>query len=172
MARQVLTEVHVLVQSWEVETLVGAGQQTKRLLHEVKKDYVFTSGTTDYTENDRVWSNQYSFTTTPDTIDISGTLLSKLDASNNNVFVDPTVFLFTNEESSGAGYVTVGAGSNPYAGCWAAAGDGAKVFPQGLLLMVAPGGFTAPVAGTGDILTMAASAGTIAGKVLVAGRSA
>lgn len=57
--------------------------------------------------------------------------------------------------------LSVGGGSNPWAGPWGAAGDIVKIGPRGVLALFAPdaNGLGAVVAGTGDILRIANNAG-------------
>lgn len=57
--------------------------------------------------------------------------------------------------------LSVGGGSNPWAGPWGAAGDIVKIGPRGVLALFSPdaNGLGAVVAGTGDILRVANGAG-------------
>ena len=170
MARKLVTTVTVLIEAVEIDDDAGAGSQQKVLKHRLAYEKTFESGTTDGTHMDRVWSSDADATTTPQDADLIGGLTSVLDSGNAASFADLCVVALCNDESSGGDDLVMGAGSNPLVGI-GATGDIANVKPQGLLLWVAPYG-VAPVAGTGDILRLVASAGTVPKRVLFAGRSA
>lgn len=172
MARQVKTEVSARVRAWEIQTNPGGvGTQPSRLLHELVYDAEWPSGTADG-EADRVWSfATTSLDTTGTELDLIGgtNMLSRLDTTNVNSFVNLTLLAAKNTSASGD--MQIGGGSNAVVGIVLASGDVIPVKPGGLLLWVAPGGIS-PVAGTGDILKVAASTGTIDAEMMVVGRSA
>ncbi len=170
MARQARMTLEVrLIVDESATTPAGAGDEVARLRHQILYSKELTSGTTDATEVDRVWSSSASLTASPTDLDLLSATTSKLDSGLTNGFVDLVCLAVANDGA--AGDIQVGAGSNPVAGVWLAAGDGVAVKPGGFFLWVAPSGI-APVAGTGDILRLVTSSGTIAGRAMIVGRSA
>jgi len=173
MARKLKTKVRILIECVEESTEIGAGELPARLVHRFEYNKDFASGVTDGTQLDRVHSTLASFTTTPTDIDLIGTsnLSSKLDGSLNVNFTDLCVVAAANDAASGAGDLEVGGdASAPLVGMLKAGNDVAVVKPQGCFVWIAPFG-VAPVATTGDILQVVATAGTIEGRSLLAGRS-
>ncbi len=173
MGRGYKGSVTVQIRSEEYDdTGAGVGGEPKRLKHDVDYTWNWTSGTTDGTMMDRVYSAAPSLTTTPTDIDLisASSLASAMDGSLNVAITDLCMVCVLNTAANGSGDADIGAGSAPYDGMWLAAGDGASVKPQGILLWIAPYGAVA-TATTADILRAVASAGTVPVKVLLAGRS-
>lgn len=170
MARGTKGKIKVVIEVEEFDDGgAGAGAETKRLRHPINYEWEWTSGNTDGTQMNQVFSNLISLTTTPVDTDLvsASSLASQMDGQPV-AMVDPCVVCVINNAASGSGDVQIGAGSNPWTGMLAA-GDVANVKPQGILLWVAPYGAPA-TAGTADILRVVASTGTVDTKVLVAGR--
>jgi hypothetical protein len=80
------------------------------------------------------------------------------------------LFVYNKSATTGQ-YLTVGAGSNPIAGLWAAAGDGAKVGPSSPFVLCNFVDGVSVVNATGDILTVTPATGTIAYDILLIGSS-
>jgi len=173
MARRLKTKVRILIECVEESTDLGAGELPSRLVHRFEYNRDFASGTSNGTQLDRVYSDTANFTTTPLDVDIisASSLPSKLDGSANVSLVDLCIVAATNEGASGGGDIEVFGDGSGVVGVLKAANDIAVVKPQGCFVWIAPDGI-APVAGTGDIIQIAASTGTIEGKTLLAGRSA
>ena len=121
---------------------------------------------------DRVWSDSLTATGASTTIDLIGSLTSKLDASTVSFTGGVCLIAVRNNATTSSYILTVGAGSNPFAG-WSGAGSHTR--------LIHPGGWeiwgsliddVAPVAGTGDIITFNPGANTINFDVLLLGRSA
>ncbi|MEQ1565382.1 MAG: hypothetical protein ABMA64_07070 [Myxococcota bacterium] len=170
MARQVKGKVTVIVDIDEMETGVGANGDTTDCQHRIEYNWTFDSGTTDGTQIDRVWSTAAALSTTPEDTDLSGTLPSVLNGSNTVVLADLVGIVVANDTAAGGGDAQVGAGGSPVVG-FHASGNVEAVKPQGLFLWIAPYG-TAITAATADILRMVASAGSVARRAIVFGRSA
>lgn len=172
MARGLKGRIRVIIEMDEYESGEGAGAAVKRLPHGFEWEWEFTSGTTDGTQMDRAWSSKPALTTTPVDTDIVGTsnLADVLDGSNNVNLTDLCVMAAVNLEGSGGGDIDIGGGSAPVDLWTLAAGDGVAVKPAGIFLWVAPYGIQ-PTATTADILRAVASAGTVNGRILIAGRS-
>lgn len=169
MARQCRGKIRILVEIDEIETDVGADSRTVVLPHRIAYEWDFDSGVTDGTEINRVWSTDAASTTTPDDADLQGSLASVLNGSNTVVLADLVGLVVVNDAASGSGDVLVGAGTNPVTAFHAAA-DVEAVKPRGIFLWVAPfGGSVA--AGASDILRMVASAGSVAKRAILFGRS-
>mgnify|MGYP006921396390 CR=1 FL=1 len=79
------------------------------------------------------------------------------------VFVEVTAILI--KHISGTGYLTIGGGSNPIAGVTGFAGVG------GFFALSHDAGI-ATVAGTGDLLQVTSSSGTVVADIIIIGRSA
>lgn len=170
MARAAKGKIRILVEIEEIETDVGADSRTVSVPHRIEYNWDFTSGTTDGTEINRVWSTDADLTTTPEDGDLQGSLASQLNGANTVTIADLVGVVVTNEEETGAGDVLVGAGSNPVTAFHAAA-DVEAVKPKGIFLWIAPYG-AAVGAAASDILRMVASAGVIGRKAIVFGRNA
>lgn len=170
MAREALGDVSLRINLIEQLTALGIGSSATRLSHgPVEWSTTYTTGTADGSI-DRVWSGAANATTSPTSLDLLGTMTSIADGSLTTSFVE-LVLLYV-ENTSTSGNIIVGdAASNPFAGIFGA--DGTVIIPPGgcFLWAVKLAG-VAPVAGTGDILQIVASSGTVGYKVLIAGRSA
>lgn len=171
MARGAKGRIYVLVEFDETETDEGAGAATKRLPHRIEYKREFSSGTTNGTQMDRVWSTDVDLTTTPVDVDVVGTanLPSVLDAGNNVNLTDVCVLCVVNDDPAGGDNAVLGASSAPFTGMLPA-GDVANVLPEGILLWVAPHG-AGPTATTADLIRLVANANTAAIRALIAGRS-
>ena len=116
---------------------------------------------------DLVYSDSYSVTSgAPITFDLAGSLTSLLDGSAVT-FTGIRGFVVT--QKTGTGALQIGAGSNPLINWVAAAGDAVKIGLNGFLGIANPTDAYAVTAGTGDVLTLTASAGTITGDILIWG---
>lgn len=94
----------------------------------------------------------------PVTYDLRGSLADPQGTTISRTA--PCMILVRNKSTTTGQYITVGAGSNPIASCWGAAGDAAVCGPDSVLLLSSVvDGFTT-TAGTADILTLTAAAGT------------
>lgn len=170
MARQVVGKIRVLVEIQEIETDLGAASAPNVLPHRIEYNWDFTSGTTDGTEINRVWSTDTALTTSPEDGDLQGSLASVQNGANTVVIADFVGLCVVNDAASGSGDVVVGAGTNPVTAFHAVA-DVESVKPQGIFLWVAPFG-AAVGAAASDILRMVASTGTVARRAVLFGRSA
>jgi hypothetical protein len=170
MAREALGDVSVRINLVEQLTALGIGSAVTRLSHgPVEWSTTYTTGTADGSI-DRLWSTSANATTSPTSVDLLGTLASVADGALTTSFVE-LVLLYV-ENTSTSGNIIVGdAASNPFAAIFGA--DGTVIIPPGgcFLWAVKLAGVT-PTAGTGDILQIAASTGTVGYKLLLAGRSA
>jgi hypothetical protein len=166
MARFANGSVRVEVDINEAVTALGAGDDIARMPHRRVYSKTLASGTADG-EIDRVVSQGVSFTTTPTDIDLSGSLTSPLNAGAV-VFAEVSMIYIENTAAAGNLQVGGDAASLPLFG---AAADFIVVPPGGCFFWYAPAGI-AITATTADILQIAASAGTVTGKVTIAGRSA
>ncbi len=171
MARQVYTTVHVVVRVEERETdSAGGFGSVGRVLHELAYDKEWLSGNDAVGKCDRVHADAVTYSTTPTDVDLTAAL-DGFGVSSSFVG-GVAVLAVVNDATSGSGHLAVGGDANAFAGFVGAANDLNKVYAGGLLLMVAPLTDVVPVADTGDIVQIAASAATIAGRHLVVGRSA
>jgi hypothetical protein len=172
MARQLKTRVYAKVTCEEIETDLGGGSATSRLVHEIEYDKTFTTGTTDGSEMDRVYSTDTALTTSPTDIDLSGSLASVLNGSNTVVMADLCLICSVNDQTS-SGDVRIGAAAtNPLIGPFVTvATDSLAVKPTGLFLWCAPNG-TAVTGGSADVIRAVASTGTVSHRTILAGRSA
>lgn len=173
MARGVKGRITVVVDLEEYDDGgSGAAAALKRLPHRVEYTWEVTGGTTDGTQLDRIYSSAPSLTTTPTDLDLvsAASLPSAMDGSLNVGMSDLAVICVVNGAAAGSGDADVGGSSAPVTGWTLASGDGVSVRPQGILLWVAPYG-VATAATTADLLRVVASTGTVAAKVLLAGRS-
>lgn len=167
MPREASGRLKVLLQVEEAETLLGSANRRSALPHEIDFDYALGSGTSDG-QIDRVWSDEASYTTTPTDYDLVGSsVISEL--SGDAVSLVEIVGIVI-QNTSVAGNLLVGGDANAIP-IFSAANDVIVIPPGGIFVWFAPAG-TALVAGTGDILQVAASTGTVTGKIAVFGRSA
>lgn len=105
-----------------------------------------------------------------DDLDLSGVLV---DVFGTLLAFTSIVGLIIIPKSTNTANLLVGGGANPWAAPWGAVGDIIKVPPNGLLALF---GFDATgigpvVAGTGDILRVAAAAGTVDYDIGILGRA-
>ena len=94
----------------------------------------------------------------PVTYDLRGALVDAQGATITRT--TPCMILLRNKSTTTGQYITVGAGSNPIASCWGAAGDAAVCGPDSVLLLSSVIDGFATTAGTADVLTLTAAAGT------------
>lgn len=166
MAREASGTLSVSVDIQERSTSVGTGSATAGLTHRVLYEKVLANGTSDG-QIDRVHSEALSVTTTPTDYDLSGSLSSDIGAGTTS-FVEVTGILITNDSASGDLQVGGDAASIPLFG---AAADYILVKPGGIFVWYAPAGL-AVTNSTADVLQIAASTGTVTGKLILLGRSA
>jgi hypothetical protein len=167
MARGVSGKLTVALDLQEFETALGADGRQSVLPARFRKLVEFAAGTTNG-QLDRVHSIAPSFTTTPTDVDLAGSLTSPL-GGGANTFVD--LVLIYIENTSAVGNLLVGgdAASIPL---FSATNDVIVIPPGGFFLWYGGDAGITVTATTADILQIAASAGTVNGKVYLAGRSA
>lgn len=168
MARGVKGTFRLDLEIAEFETGLGSSAQVSRLPHEEHILLEYTTGTADGSL-DRAYSATGTATTTPTDVDLVGSLASVLSGATTS-FVDIVGIVIVN--TSTAGNLLVGGDANAIP-IFAAAND---------VLVIPPGacfawGFSAlsgvtGTAETGDILQIAASAGSVTFRVTLVGRSA
>lgn len=107
---------------------------------------------------------------TNDDLDLAGVLT---DAFGNVITAAEIVALLIVSDTTNTVTLTVGGGANPWIAPWIATGDGVKVQPGGLFLLVAPdaNGIGVVVAATGDILRIANGAAQSKYKIAVLART-
>lgn len=105
------------------------------------------------------------------TIDLRGSLVDLCDGSAVTFPIVVGLFVVNLSTTSGE-YISVGGGSNPWITWLGASGDIARVGPGGFLHLFSPVDGYTTTADTGDILTLAAGAGSPTCDVLIVGRSA
>lgn len=116
---------------------------------------------------DLVYSDTFSVASgTPITYDLTGSLLSILDGTAVNFTKIRGIAIV---QRTGAGILQIGAGSNPQLGWVIATGDGVNIGTLGCFVICDPTNSYTTTAGTGDILTLTASTGTITGDLLIWG---
>lgn len=167
MARIANGSIRVEVDIQEAETAIGSGDSTARMLHTLAFAKTVENGTADGQIN-RVYSTTAAFTTGGTDVDLSGALASPVGVSNTVVLVDLVgVYI---ENTSAAGNLLVG-GDAASVPLFSAASGVIVVGPGGVFFWYAPAGI-AVTATTADILQIAASTGTVNGKVCLFGRNA
>lgn len=166
MAREASGTLSVNCNISERSTAVGVGDGTTTLVHSLLYEKVLANGTSDG-QIDRIHSESLSVTTTPTDYDLSGSLTSDTGAGTTS-FVDLTGIIITNDSSSGDLQVGGDAASIPLFG---AAADYILIKPGGIFVWYAPAGI-AVTNTTADVLQIAASTGTVTGKMVLFGRSA
>jgi hypothetical protein len=143
------------------------------------KVWSLTSGTTaDKADRLHIITGVVTNSGTPYTIDLSGALTDPIGGPN--VMAEVAFMIAVNKDTAAANILTVGAGSNPFATWVATSGDGVKVLPgthadtPGVQFIGSPAAAGYGVtAGTGDILTITAAAGTnVPFDLIIVGRSA
>lgn len=167
MARTATGKVRVVVDLMEGSTALGVASATGTLRHLVDDIVEYASGTSDG-QIDRVYSGTLSLTTTPTDVDLVGSLTSVL-TGQTTTFVDLVGVLVVNQSTSGN--VVVGNDTNGVP-IFGAVTHTLSVPPGGLFLWRAGAAGLATTAGTGDILQLAASAGTVTAALVLWGRSA
>lgn len=116
---------------------------------------------------DYVYSDSFSVASgSPITYDLAGSLVSILDGS---AVTFTKIRGFAIVQRTGAGILTIGAGSNPLLNWVVATGDGVNIGTLGYLVICDPTNAYTVTAGTGDVLTLTSSAGTITGDLLIWG---
>jgi hypothetical protein len=166
MPRDAYGKVKVEIEIIERNTAIGPGDGVASIAHRALIDLLIASGTGDG-QVDRVLSDALTLTTTPTDLDLAGSIASDIGAGTV-VFAEVSLIVVQN--TSEAGDIVVGGDTNALLFLGAAA-QTLSVKPGGFAVLYAPKGYTV-TAGTGDILQLAASAGTVTGKLIVAGRSA
>jgi hypothetical protein len=178
MARMAWGEVEVKIRLWEGESAPGtAGGGAADVPHTLTFKRTWTSGNSDSSQIDRVWSTNAGAAASPGTdLDLVSTssLPSKLDSGDNVQFSGGVVLVaVSHDDATGDnGDIRLGGSSNPWTGMVADASDVISVAPGGFFLWIAPDG-SPPTAGTADILRVLHNGvGTVAAQMLIAGRSA
>lgn len=122
---------------------------------------------------DVVWTDTRTVASAAnDDLDLAGVLLTPFGAT---VTLAKVVAIMIKASPANTTTLTLGGGTNSWAGMWLAVGDGANILPDGLFLNMAPGlaGLGSVVAGTGDILRIANGSGAAATyDIAIVGRSA
>lgn len=103
-------------------------------------------------------------------LDLRGSLASALDASTVTFPLVVTILVVNNSTTTGQ-YVTFGEATNPVTSFFAASGDGIKIGPGGFIWLHSPTDGYATVAGTGDILTLTPSSGSVDVDIFIIGRA-
>lgn len=147
-------------------TVTGLG--SREFKHLVDFATTYPSGTSN-SQNDLVYSDTQTTSGTV-TYDLLGSLTSQMDAVAVS-FVE-VCWIIIKAKHTSTSTLNIGAGSNPFAGMWMASGDGIKLGAGGVFVWGSPVNGVAPVASTGDILTVASSSGAIEYEILIIGRSA
>lgn len=126
---------------------------------ELQKSHILENGT-GAGQADLEYAFTLSVTTSGSTIDLTGSL-TNYDGTNFNCVEITDIYIEKDDED--AGYLIIGGGSNPLAGVTG--------FAEPFFHMACDSGI--PVtAGTGDLLKIASSAGTITVNGVIHGRSA
>lgn len=168
MARQVQGRIAVSVDLAERNTAVGTGSAIAQLSHAAAVEALIASGTSEG-QMDRVYSDAITVTTTPTDVDLAGSLSSEIGAGTTT-FVKVSMVYIRNKSPSGSGNVVIGGDTNALL-MFGAAAHTLTLPPGGVFLWYAPPG-VAVTAGTGDILQLAASSGSVELEYIVGGRSA
>ena len=120
---------------------------------------------------DVVYSDTHTAAGSAKTYDVLGSLSSVLTGSAIS-FVTLCGIIVKNKSTTSTEILSIGAGANPVTGLWIATGDGIKVGPSGMFVWLDPVDGIAPVAATGDTLTIDPGADTIEFDIILLGRSA
>lgn len=167
MPREASGLVRLQVALQERNTAIGAGGDNASINYDELLELVLASGISDG-QIDRIHRQALSLTTTPTNVDLRGVLQSLLGAGAND-FVDLALVLVVN--TGVAGNIVLGGNVNAVP-LYGAAAQSEIIPPGGFSLKwLGPAG-VGVTAGTGDILQLAASAGVVPGRLLLAGRSA
>jgi hypothetical protein len=164
MARVAQGKVKFGVSILEGSTGQGNGSQTVATPHGSQVEFTLEDGTDDG-EIDRVYSGRITLTTTPTSLDLSGSLAGVV--TGTVVLAEIVGCRIRNR--SAAGNVLVGGGSNQIPKFDTS--FKVPVGPRGVIQWHDPSGVTVTAA-TGDILTLAASAGSVDCEITLWGRSA
>lgn len=135
----------------------------------LEKAYTFAPGT-GANQADRLFMDTRSFlSATADQIDLAGVLTDAFGATIT--FVEIVAIMIVNKSTV---TLTVGAGSSPWFGMFAATGDAIKVPPGGMILLVAPdgSGMGTITATSADMLTITPGAAAGDYDIAILGRSA
>lgn len=140
---------------------------------QLKKELEFTDGTT-ANKADMIWGDERTVASaTNDDLDLAGTLA---DVFGDTFTAAEIVGLAIVADAGNTTTLTIGvAGTNPWVAPWAASGDGIKVQPGGVFVIMAPdaSGLGAVSAGSADVLRVANGSGASATyKIMVIARSA
>lgn len=168
MPRQVLGRVAVTVDLAERNTGVGTGSAIAQMAHAAAVEALIASGTSEG-QMDRVHSDAITVTTTPTDVDLAGSLSSEI-GGGTTTFARVNLVYVRNKSPSGSGNVQIGGDTNALL-IFGAAADFLILPPGGTFLWYSPVG-VAVTAGTGDILQLAASTGSVELEYIVGGRSA
>lgn len=166
MAREASGTFRVSVDVNERSTGLGVGDAVASMVHTIGFEAQMASGTSDG-QIDRVHSVALSVTTSPTDYDLSGSLTSALGGATTS-FVDLVGIVITNTSTSGNLLVGGDAASVPL---FSAVNDVIVVGPGGVFAWYAPAGIGVTNS-TADVLQIAASTGTVTGKMVLIGRSA
>ena len=122
-------------------------------------------------QTDKVWTDSGTAAASANTVDLMGSLTDINGATIS--FAGGVVLIAVKNTSTTTGYnLTVGAGSNPFAG-WSGAGANTRIIkPGGFEIWYSPIDDVVPVAGTGDIITLDPGANTVTYDIMIVGRSA
>ncbi len=139
----------------------------------LKKELQFSGGTT-ANKADMIWGDERTVASaTNDDLDLAGVLT---DAFGDTFTAAEIVGLAIVADSGNTTTLTIGvAGTNPWVALWAASGDGIKVQPGGVFVIMAPdaSGLGAVGAGSADVLRVANGSGAAATyKILIIARTA
>lgn len=171
MASNVQVKVTMRVEAQEMETGIGVGAGSSYMRHVAEAPLSLENGTA-ANQCDVVWSASSTVTSgTPATIDLRGALASVLTGDGIN-FVEVVGFLIKNKSTTSGQTLEIGDGSNSFSTWAGGAGDTVIVGAGGAMFISAPIDGYATTAGTGDILQIVATTGTVAYDVIVFGRSA
>jgi len=149
----------------ERKTAVGIANNNSFYDHVYEMVAQFNNGT-GANKVDSVYSARLTGT---QTLDMRGSLTSVLDGSTVNFPIITGVFL-NNLSVTTLESLTIGGGSNPWITWLIATGDGLKCGPSGTFVLFSPIDGYATTAGTGDILTVTAAAGSPTWDIMVVGR--
>jgi hypothetical protein len=149
----------------ERKTAIGIQQNNSVYDHVYEFVSQFNNGTGS-NKVDSVFSGRFTGT---QAIDLRGSLTSVLDGSVVNFPIVCGVFL-NNLSTTTLESLTIGGGSNPWITWLIATGDGLKCGPSGTWILFSPIDGYATTAGTGDILTVTAAAGSPTWDVMIVGR--
>lgn len=171
MASNVQVKVTMRVEAQEMETGIGVGAGSSYMRHVAEAALTLENGTA-ASQCDVVWSASSSVTSgSPATIDMRGSLTSVLTGDAVN-FVEVVGFFVKNKSTTAGQTLEIGGGSNSFSTWAGGAGDTVLVGAGGAMYISAPIDGYATTAGTGDILQVKSTTGTVAYDVIVFGRSA